>query len=57
VEKIHLKKLIGLLKTNLCNVSILSEPDLELLYNLDPSSVADLLQKDFVEKLKEASGR
>lgn len=57
VEKIHLKKLISLLKTNLCNVSILSEPDLELLSNLDPNSVADVITKDYVEQLKEASGR
>ncbi|CRK89214.1 CLUMA_CG002973, isoform A [Clunio marinus] len=57
VEKVHLKKLISLLKTNLCNVSILSEPDLELLSNLDPNSVADVITKDYVEQLKEASGR
>lgn len=57
VEKIHLKKLISLLKTNLCNMSILSEPDLELLSNLDPNSVADVITKDYVEQLKEASGR
>jgi DNA fragmentation factor, 45 kD, alpha subunit len=54
-----LKKLISLLKTNLCNVSILSEPDLELLSNLDSNSVADVISisKDYVEQLKEASGR
>jgi hypothetical protein len=52
-----LKKLISLLKTNLCNVSILSEPDLELLSNLDPNSVSDVITKDYVEQLKEASGR
>lgn len=57
VEKIHLKKLISLLKTNLCNMSILSEPDLELLSNLDPNSVSDVITKDYVEQLKEASGR
>jgi DNA fragmentation factor, 45 kD, alpha subunit len=57
VEKIHLKKLIGLLKTNLCNVQILSEPDLELLSNLDPNSVADVITKDYVQQLKEMSGR
>ena len=57
VEKIHLKKLITLLKTNLCNVSILSEPDLELLSNLDPTSVSDVLTKEYVEQLKVASSR
>lgn len=57
VEKIHLKKLISLLKTNLCNVSILSDPDLQLLSTLDANSVADVITKDYVEQLKEASGR
>lgn len=45
------------MKTNLCNVSVLSEPDLELLSNMDPNSVADITGKDFIEQLKEASGR
>ncbi len=63
IEKIHLKKLVGTLKTNLCNVSVLGEADLELLANMDPHSVSDLLDlpnstgKNFVEHLKEASGR
>lgn len=57
VEKIHLKKLVGQLKNNLCNVSVLSEPDLELLSNMDPNSLADITGKDFIEQLKEASGR
>lgn len=56
-EKIHLKKLISLLKTNLLNVSILSEPDLELLSNLDPNAVSDVITKDYVEQIKGASGR
>uniref|UniRef100_A0A182MYE3 CIDE-N domain-containing protein n=1 Tax=Anopheles dirus TaxID=7168 RepID=A0A182MYE3_9DIPT len=57
VERIHLKKLVAQMKTNLCNVSVLSEPDLELLSNMDPNSVADITGKDFIEQLKEASGR
>lgn len=57
VEKIHLKKLIGLLNNNKCNMSILSEPDLELLSNLEPSTVADVINKEFVEHLKQASSR
>lgn len=57
VEKVHLKKLVGQMKTNLCNISILSEPDLELLSNMDPNSVADITGRDFVEQLKETSGR
>lgn len=57
VEKIHLKKLLSLLKTNLCNVSVLSEADLELLSNLDPNSVSDVITKDYVKQLKAASSR
>ena len=57
VEKIHLKKLIGLLNNNKMNMSILSEHDLELLSNLEPSTVADVINKEFVEHLKQASRR
>jgi DNA fragmentation factor alpha subunit len=57
VEKIHLKKLIALMRNNKCNMSILSEPDLELLAALEPNSFADVIGKDFVEHLKEASSR
>lgn len=57
VEKVQLKKLVGRMKTNLCNISILSEPDLELLSNMDPNSVADITGRDFVDTLKETSGR
>lgn len=57
VERIHLKKLVAQMKSNLCNVSVLSEPDLELLSNMDPNSVADITGRDFIEQLKEASGR
>ncbi|XP_070502230.1 DNA fragmentation factor subunit alpha-like isoform X1 [Chironomus tepperi] len=56
-EKVHLKKLVGQMKSNLCNISILSEPDLELLSNMDPNEVADITGRDFVEQLKETSGR
>lgn len=56
-EKIHLKKLVGQLKSNLYSVSVLSEPELELLSNMDPNSVADITGKDYIEQLKETSGR
>lgn len=56
-EKIHLQKLVGQLKSNLYSVSVLSEADLELLSNMDPNSVADITGKDFIEQLKETSGR
>lgn len=57
VERVHLKKLVGQLKNNLYNVSVLSEPDLEMITNMDPNSVADITGKDFIEQLKEVSGR
>lgn len=38
-------------------MSILSDPDLELLSNLEPSTVADIINKEFVEHLKQASSR
>lgn len=57
VERVHLKKIVGQLKNNLYNVSVLSEPDLEMITNMDPNSVADITGKDFIEQLKEVSGR
>lgn len=57
VERVHLKKIVSQLKNNLCNVSVLSEPDLEMITNMDPNSVADITGKDFIEQLKEVSGR
>lgn len=38
-------------------MSVLSEPDLEMITNMDPNSVADITGKDFIEQLKEVSGR
>lgn len=57
VERVHLKKIVSQLKNNLYNVSVLSEPDLEMITNMDPNSVADITGKDFIEQLKEVSGR
>lgn len=56
-EKIHLNKLVVQLKKNLCNVNTLSETDLELLSNIDTNSLADTRGKEFLEQLKEVSGR
>jgi hypothetical protein len=44
VENVHLKKLVGKMKTNLCNISVLSENDLELLSDMDPDSVVKTLK-------------
>lgn len=57
VERVHLKKIVSQLKNNLYNVAVLSEPDLEMITNMDPNSVADITGKDFIEQLKEVSGR
>lgn len=57
VERVHLKKIVGQLKNNVCNVSVLSDPDLEMLSNMDPNSFTDITGKDFIEQLKEVSGR
>lgn len=56
-HRVHLKKIVSQLKNNLYNVSVLSEPDLEMITNMDPNSVADITGKDFIEQLKEVSGR
>lgn len=55
----ELANLVGKLKQNLCHVSLLRGPDLELLSDMDPDSLEDmtLLDKIFLEQLKEASGR
>lgn len=56
----RLPSLVGQLKQNICHVSVLGGPDLELLSDMDPDSVADILfpnDKEFLETLKEASGR
>lgn len=55
----ELANLVGKLKQNLCHVSLLRGPDLELLSDMDPDSLDDitLLDKIFLEQLKEASGR
>lgn len=57
MERVHLKKIVSQLKDNMYNVSVLSEPDLEMITNMDPNSVADITGKDFIEQLKEVSGR
>ncbi|XP_044757243.1 DNA fragmentation factor subunit alpha-like [Coccinella septempunctata] len=51
--------LVGKLKHNLCNVSLLGGPELEMLSDMDPESITDITFPDkiFLEQLKEASGR
>lgn len=57
MERVHLKKIVGQLRNNICNVSVLSDPDLEMLSNMDPTNMADITGIDFIEQLKEVSGR
>lgn len=57
MERVHLKEIVGQLKNNLYNVAVLSDDDLELLSNMDPNSLADITGKDFMEQLKDVSGR
>ncbi|XP_050309215.1 DNA fragmentation factor subunit alpha-like [Anthonomus grandis grandis] len=55
----ELAGLVGRLKTNICHLSLLGGPELELLSDMDPESLADLTYPDkiFLDQLKEASGR
>ncbi|XP_018322255.1 DNA fragmentation factor subunit alpha-like [Agrilus planipennis] len=55
----ELAGLVGKLKQNLCHVSLLGAPDLELLSDMDPDSLVDITFPDkiFLEQLKEASSR
>lgn len=55
-ETNRIKKLVGKLQSNLCNVSVMSDPDLDSLSNMDPNSLVDITGKDFMEQLKD-SGR
>ncbi|XP_037950231.1 DNA fragmentation factor subunit alpha [Teleopsis dalmanni] len=55
-EAARIKQLVGQLQNNLCNVSAISDPDLDSLSNMDPNSLVDITGKDFMEQLKD-SGR
>lgn len=55
----ELAGIVGKIKQNLCHVSLLGGPELELLSDMDPDSYDDITSFDkiFLEQLKEASGR
>ncbi|KAF5307312.1 hypothetical protein FQR65_LT07028 [Abscondita terminalis] len=55
----ELAGLVGKIKQNLCHVSLLGGPELEMLSDMDPDSLVDITFPDkiFLEQLKEASGR
>lgn len=53
--------LVDRLQHNLCHISLLGGQDLELLSDMDPDSLADIVtdrdNRIFLEQIKEASGR
>lgn len=55
----ELAGLVGKLKHNLCHVSLLGGPELELLSDMDPESLVDITFPDkiFLEQVKEATSR
>lgn len=60
-EKGQVASLVGKLHHNVCHISLLGGQDLELLSDMDPDSLADIVtdrdNKIFLEQIKEASGR
>ncbi|CAG5027994.1 unnamed protein product [Parnassius apollo] len=60
-EKGQVANLVGRLQHNLCHISLLGGQDLELLSDMDPDSLADIVtdrdNRIILEHIKEASGR
>lgn len=57
-QRVNLKKIVNELRSNLHNVSVLSEPDLDMITNMDPNSFTDIVGKEFIiDQLKDVSGR
>ncbi|XP_032516640.2 DNA fragmentation factor subunit alpha-like [Danaus plexippus] len=60
-EKGQVASLVGRLQHNLCHISLLGGQDLELLSDMDPDSLADIVtdrdNRIILEHIKEASGR
>lgn len=57
IERIRMEQVVAQLRTNLCNMTVLSDTDLEALANMDPDSVSDLGHREFVTHIKEIAGR
>lgn len=56
VRRANLQKIVNELRNNLHNVSVLSETDLEMITNMDPESIADIVGKEFlVDQLKDVT--
>ncbi|CAH2243241.1 DNA fragmentation factor subunit alpha-like [Pararge aegeria] len=60
-DKAQVANLVGRLQHNLCHISLLGGQDLELLSDMDPDSLADIVtdrdNRIILEHIKEASGR
>ncbi|PZC84128.1 DNA fragmentation factor subunit alpha [Helicoverpa armigera] len=60
-DKGQVANLVGRLQHNLCHISLLGGQDLELLSDMDPDSLADIVtdrdNRIILEHIKEASGR
>ncbi|XP_077282988.1 DNA fragmentation factor subunit alpha-like isoform X2 [Arctopsyche grandis] len=60
-EKVQIADVVGRIQHSLCHISLLGGEDLELLANMDPDNLVDIVSdkdnKIFLEQLKEASGR
>lgn len=60
-DKEQVASLVGRLQHNLCHISLLGGQDLELLSDMDPDSLADIVtdrdNRIILEHIKEASGR
>lgn len=60
-DKEQVANLVGRLQHNLCHISLLGGQDLELLSDMDPDSLADIVtdrdNRIILEHIKEASGR
>lgn len=61
LDKGQVVQLVDRLQHNLCHISLLGGQDLELLSDMDPDSLADIVtdreNRIFLEQIKEASGR
>jgi len=52
-ESARLRKLVGELQRNLCNISDINESDLETLSNMDPNSLVDIAGRELLEQVKD----
>ncbi|XP_058798565.1 DNA fragmentation factor subunit alpha-like isoform X1 [Phymastichus coffea] len=57
-EAIQMDSILSFIRNDISDVSLLNETELEMLSDMNPDSVADIISdKSFLEQLKEASSR